>query len=85
MADDDTPKRLHLVEGDGQPKPYHRGSGLKQIICRTCEADTGVAYGGPWIEGPATAWEEHGELVEKGRPTLFCPNCLSRGKNTRVI
>lgn len=82
-SNDDKPKRFRVVEGGNEPKPYHHGK-LKQLICRTCEEDTGVSTGGPWLQAVGSAWEEDGEVVEFGEPILYCPWCLARGKLTII-
>lgn len=76
--------KLRTIDGGDTPKPYHKGAGMKQVVCRPCEEATGVAYGGPWLRGVDIAFEHRGEIV-KDVKCLICPQCLLRGVVTRVF
>lgn len=81
MARDETP-RLRVVHGDDAPKPYHRKGAPQQVVCRVCEADTGVATS-EFVK-TVVAPQEHRGRVGKGRPSLICAHCLARGKVTPI-
>lgn len=77
--------RLKVLRGGGERKSYAKKSkdDVEQVVCRECEADTGVATS-TWI--PATiAPMIQGNDVIGGTSGLICAHCLSRGKVSRVV
>lgn len=77
-----TRARLSVVQGGHSPKPYakrHKGE-AEQIVCRTCEIQTGIATSTA-IEVVTSPMERAGKVVG-GTKRLQCVPCLARGEIT---
>lgn len=77
-------KRFRVIEGGETSRPYHGRGGPEQIVCRTCEADIGVATSEFIATRLAPMIDRKGEVTE-GTPSLICAHCLARGKVTRLV
>ena len=76
--------RLKVIDGGCERKPYARKTkdDAEQLVCRTCEADIGVATS-VWIEAKLSPMVR-GSKIEGATDALICGFCLSRGKVTRA-
>lgn len=81
----DAPARFRVVDGGEEKKPYARShaDGCEQIVCRTCEIDTGLATS-HFIKTLVAPMERRGRMTG-GTPSLVCVPCLARGKVTTAL
>lgn len=76
-------QRFKVIDGGEQPSPGTKRRTKKaavMLLCRTCEADTGVATS-TWLKAKQGVMERAGKL-EGGNDALICVHCLARGKVT---
>jgi hypothetical protein len=74
-------KRFTVIDGGDQPLAgtrRDRKNDAVMVLCRVCEADTGVATA-VWLPARMGVMERKG-VTEGGTDALVCAHCLSRGK-----
>lgn len=80
------PKRFTVIEGGNSPLPgtrRRRKADAVMLLCRICEADTGVASS-TWIPAVMGLMERAGR-PEGGTKGHICAHCLARGKVTPAM
>jgi hypothetical protein len=76
--------RLKVIPGGCDPKPFARRTRheAEQWVCRTCEADIGVATSA-LVEATLSPMVRDAK-IEGGTLAKVCACCLARGKVTRA-